>query len=114
MAMQQQVGEGQKLAMGSPFAMWSYMPGYFQAACEWSLSPWKLACVLSNSDLGWAANGAEGSTQAKWIWEQNKALSSSWKVLGMSGRVENSLHYTVLSPALQSISEHVFYMQVLT
>lgn len=63
--------------------------------------------------MGRAARGDEGSAEAKLIWEQNKLLSSSWKVLGRSESVKNSLHYTVLSPALQSILEYVFYMHIL-
>lgn len=64
--------------------------------------------------MGRAASGDESSAEAKLIWEQNEELNSSWKGLGRSERVENSLYYTVLSPALQSILEYVFYMHVLT
>lgn len=91
-------GTGQKLAMGSRC----------EVTRQATSNPQKVACIPSNSDVGRAASGAEGSAQAKWIWEQNKVLSSSWKVLRTSGRVDNSLHRTVLSPALQSIFERVF------
>lgn len=69
--------------------------------------------MLSNLEMGRAASKDEGSAVAKLIWEKTKVLSSSWKVLGRSERVKNSLHYTVLSPALQSIPEYVFYRHVL-
>lgn len=69
-------------------------------------------CTKQPED-GRAASGGEGSAEAKLIWEQNKVLFSSWKVLGKSERVKNSLNYTALSPALQSVLEYVFYMHVL-